>query len=510
MIIARLVFRAARPFCVALSCLLLAASLGARTFSVAVYNLENFFDVDGVAAYEEFEPDNYTPAHLRTKVVNATEVVSRMTQDGKGPDIILFQEVELDQTPSAGKPDYAALLAKHSQETLATLLSGKVPADAADWPAEAWLQKAFQEKGLTGYTVVAGEDPAGVPYEDGHKRAIKNVVFTRFPVKAVRNHPIHNARNIIELQLDVDGHTLYVFSNHWKSGAGSAETEVTRVQNAQVLRSRLDEILRDDPHADIILGGDFNSQYNQKLRYSQMKETGLNDVLRSQGDVMALRSEKADLYNLWFDVPPSKRTSDVFRGEWGTLMQLIVSRGLFDYKGVQYVPGSMHAVILKGLNTTVDGLPLRWSNNGPAGSGFSDHFPICAQFQTVDDNDPARWVELKHPSDGSAPSAPLLVTKPKAEKNPDAKEPPAEAKLRDGTFNGKLFVIEGSAIGGPKLGVNYRGEDWEVYISDAEVRDRLRKRWASGKPVKFIGEVGQYKGRWQFVIREVTWVLKLD
>ena len=60
---------------------------------------------------------------------------------------------------------------------------------------------------------------------------------------------------------------------HVPPGAGDAETEKTRVANARTLRTRLNEILKADPNADVLLGGDFNSQYNQSRRYAKtMKE----------------------------------------------------------------------------------------------------------------------------------------------------------------------------------------------------------------------------------------------
>ena len=64
---------------------------------------------------------------------------------------------------------------------------------------------------------------------------------------------IPNARNILEVELEIDGARLYVFNNHWKSGASDPVTEKIRVASARVLRARLDQILKADPHVDIIL-----------------------------------------------------------------------------------------------------------------------------------------------------------------------------------------------------------------------------------------------------------------
>ncbi len=488
--------------------ILLSSSLLARSFTVAVYNVENLFDIDGKAIYEEYQAPKYGAAHLKTKVTNIAEVIAHMGEGAKGPDIILFQEVEVDQTPSP-----AAEVAKRyeaiSGKKLSQLLIEPVAKELADLPAEAWLLKAFEERGLKGYTAVVGGDSALEPHEDGHGRPIKCMVFTKLPVKAVRNHPIKNARNIVEVQIEVEGHPLYIFANHWKSGAGDAVTERIRVANARVLKARVDELLRTDPQTDIIIGGDFNSQYNQKQRYPEMKETGMNDVLGSQGDVLAIRGPLKALYNLWYEVPAAERGSDVFRGEWGTLMQLIISRGLYDFRGIQYVDHSYKVVRLPGINMEDDGTPKRWTFNGPAGTGYSDHFPLIATFTTVEDNKADRWLDLKNPSDGMTPAQGPKVNYSVGDLSKKAKrlaELPKGYNLRDGSHNGKLFHVSGKFSAGQRLQVAFAGEEWDLYFPDPKLRERVMELWRNDETVRFYGELGQYRGRWQFVVKDAAWL----
>ena len=491
-----------------LAFLALAPALLARPFTVAAYNVENLFDVDGIAVYDEYQPSAYTPAHLRTKLDHIAQVVARIGDNGRGPDIILFEEIEVDRTPESRVDDQAAFLRRYAGTTFEKMLTAPLTSEEAGLPAEAWLLKALADRGLTGYTAVTGSDSPTVNYEDGNRRAIKCVVFTRFPVKAVRQHPIPNARNILEVLLDVNGCPLTVFANHWKSGAGDPATEKIRAADARVLRARLDEILQADPHADVIIGGDFNSQYNQKQRYPAMQETGLNDVLRAQGNVRAIHGPQHDLYNLWFELPAAQRGSDVYHGEWGTLIQLIVSRGLYDYRGVQYVDHSFGVAKFAGLNMTAEGTPRRWTFDGPAGDGYSDHFPVYARFVTVTDNAPDRWLTLSHPADGAAPADGPRVAYAAVDLEKTAltaTQIPVGANLRDGSFNGKLFHVEGRALVGPHLAVTFQGGDYEVYAPDPGLREQLRAAWRDGATVRFYGELGQYRGRWQFVVRDASW-----
>jgi hypothetical protein len=503
---------------------LLAAVLAAhaRPFTVVAYNVENLFDLDGVAGYDDYQPARYTPAHALTKLRNITQVVARF-EGGRGPDVLMLCEIELDATRATRRrdtPDYHALLAPYAGVPLADMLGAKFDRRIGDLPAEALLLKAFNEAGLTGYRVVTGDQ---VPPRAGEKLPeIKNAVFTRLPIVRTRAHPSPNARAILEVQVTVDGAPLFLFVNHWKSGASDPETEPQRVANAATLRERLDEILRIDPHADIILGGDFNSQYNQKQRYPRMAKTGIDDVLRSQGDELAVRGPASDLYNLWYELPPPERGSDTFRGEWGTLMHLIVSRGLYDFRGVQYVDNSFAVAKFPGLNADARGLPVRWTFEGPAGAGFSDHFPVVAKFTTVPDNRADRWLELKNPSvDRGGPPPPVVRSEPVRNDPPrpaplpavdlerialDAKLLPAPAAIRDDAHKGKIFRVEGRVTGANRLTVEVRGQAYEVWSYDAPLRTSLRERFKEGATLRFFGELAVFRDRWQLVVRDASWV----
>ncbi len=487
-----------------LCCVAVAA---AKPFMVVVYNVENLDDADGKTLFEDYQPAKYSKAHVLTKVQNIARVMSQF-EDGRGPDVIMFEEIEVDLTPSKTPPDYDVLLRRFAGMKIEEMLGAKFDAEIADLPAEALLVKAFADHGLMGYHVIAAENIRTT--ESTHALAQKCVIFTRFPVKLVKSHPTLDARAILEVQVEVDGAPLWLFANHWKSGASDPETEKIRVDNASTLRSRLDEILKADPNADIIIGGDFNSQYNQKQRYPKMKVTGLNDILGSQGNELAVRGSTRDLYNLWYELPVAERGSDTYRGEWGTLIQLIVSRGLYDYRGVQYVESSFGVAKIPGLNADAKGLPIRWSFDGPGGSGFSDHFPVYAKFVTVPDNRTDRYLPLRNTSvepSTAAPNSRIDFSKVDVEKTAvRADKVPPGASIRTADYKGKIFRVDGKVARGKRLIVDFLGDTYDVWSFDAKLRDKLRAAHKAGEPFRFYGELGQYKGRWQFVIHDESWV----
>jgi hypothetical protein len=429
-----------------------------------------------------------------------------------GPDIIVFNEIELDRTPESSIKDYDAWLDSVKGRKLADLLAGPVvPGALAGLPAEAWLLKACYDADLKGYHVAMSDEKPGA-YEDGRELAVRNVIFSRFPITATRTHPTPNARAILEATLDVDGCPLTVFANHWKSGASDIETETVRVKNARTLRARLDKIFAADPNADVIVAGDLNSHYNQKRRYRAMKTTGINDVLGAQGNELALRGKGADLYNPWFELPSNHRGSDIYKEEWGTLMHLILSRGLYDQNGIQYEDNSFAVMKIPGLNADIFGRPIRWSRSKTPG-GFSDHFPILARFRTVDDGDRDRWMPLNQPSVTEAgPGTPIRVETSAVDLFDSAVQTaglPADTNLRDGTFDGRVFFVDAPATVDARGFVQVRvlGEDYDVFTHDKDLRPLVRERARNDASLRFYGELGTYRGRWQFLLHGKEWLV---
>jgi hypothetical protein len=160
-----------------------------------------------------------------------------------------------------------------------------------------------------------------------------------------------------------------------------------------LIRERLEEIYSINPGADILIAGNLNCFYDQKVRYGWPR-TAVNDVLKAQPDERLLRGRSADLYNLWYELPLTQRGSGLIEGRWTTFMQMIVSRGLYDYNGVQYMDNSFEVAAFAGLNVNKEGKPYRWSFEG-GGHGFSANFPLVARFRTVRNNRTDQFIDLK-------------------------------------------------------------------------------------------------------------------
>jgi hypothetical protein len=480
--------------------LFLVGSVSAQPWTLVTYNAENIFDADGIAAYDDYKTPGYTLRHVLTKVRNVAQVMAKYN-DGKGPDVIVFNEIEADQSQSELNSLTAAqFLQQWNGKTLAWMFGDGYSPAVADIPSELLILKAMAEAGMTGYEVVTGYAPLD-PATKSPTHAIKNVVFSRLPVKheRTRSHEIEDARPILEVWLDVSGHDLVVFANHWKSGAGNPQMEVARLQNASVLKARLDELRAANPAVDFVLAGDFNSDYNQSQRYGgTMPQTGISTILKSSGNEAKIAAGTVvptdQVYNLWFELPVDQRGSDHFRGYWGTLMQMMISPGMYNQGGVSYVDNSFSVGRFIGFNAySNSGTPIRWSSFGD-GYGYADHFPISMSF-TVTGN--GNNIELSNPSqetdDRWAP-IPVMYTVPSAGQYIDAST--VSGSLRTADYFDKMFLVTGTLVEANQIMVN--GERYELYSPSFRIQDAMSGK--VGTDVTLFGRLGQFRGRWQIVV----------
>jgi endonuclease/exonuclease/phosphatase family metal-dependent hydrolase len=504
----------------ALRAALLTAALtlpvSAREFTVVTYNVENLFDADGQAVFDDYQETGkenaYSPAKLLVKLQNIGRVLQTFNQ-GAGPEVIAFNEFEIDFTPESKATDHAAVLEKYKDVTVEEMLTTKLDDEIRGLPVEVLLLKYLEDEGMGGYQVAVGEDEADLSLLETTDRSVrrkahKNAVFSKFPITDVKSHATPDARDILETTLDIDGQPLILFVNHWKSRASDLNAEQTRRLNARTLRDRLDAIMAENPSADILVAGDFNSQYNQTKANPHLGKTAVNDVLGSQGDeATTAASTGFSLYNLWHELPPEKRYSDSYDGKWGTLMQKMVTPGLYDHRGVQYVDNSFMVVMVDDVNTVgVLNLPRRWTNFG-AGAGTSDHFPIAAKFRTVDEDDTAKRLELSAPGrEEDAPTELMEVGFDSLETDDVPAFEPLQGK-DPATQIGELFRVRGKITSLRPLAIEVGGEKYLLHSHNKDLRQQLRSYPKEGR-LEFIGELGTHRGQLQFVVGDEDWILK--
>lgn len=318
---------------------------GGETMKIASYNVENLFDLnyDGTE-YLEYIPGTswqWNEENYRKKLHNIAKVITDIA-----PDIIALQEIE----------------------SLTALKD---------------LKAEIKRQGLY------------FPYHAiTHKNTtVRTAVLSRFPITYAKEIAVsanRKYRAILEVKFDIAGEALYLFNNHWKSKSGP---ESRRIISAKALRKRLDEIGHAQP---AILVGDFNSHYEEHVLFEKKRQhndtgglTGINHVLKTLCDTAPTThgqlSEPMNdcYYNLWYELPSEDRWSHIFRGQKEALDHMIISSGLSDARGVEYVKGSFDHFTPPYLFRKKSLFRWQKSKKHPKhhmGQGYSDHLPLYATF----------------------------------------------------------------------------------------------------------------------------------
>lgn len=474
-------------------------------YTLVTYNVENLFDADGIAVFNDYKPvdregnPQYTPRDVLTKIQHTIQVLKQYN-DGKGPDVIAMVELESDFTSGSQRyADEADFLGQFAHTTLEEMLTTEFDEQVKDLPSEWLLLKGMIDKGMWNYDLQVGYSKRN---ENGVPETVQKVVtYSRLTILKDRTkiHYTEQARPILETWMEAESNKLVVFNNHWKSGAGNPEMEQIRIKNARVLKDRLAEILSEDPHADIILAGDFNSDYNQKTRYA-FEKTAVNDVLGSTGDESeGAHGPSENFYNLWYEWPIDHRGSDTYRGYWGTLMQIMISSGLRDGQGFQYVDNSF-SVGDFGFNTySTSGTPRRWSSVF-SGSGYSDHLPLSMKFKIPEEitiytdlsvNDDSLWKPI--PVHYSIPKNYLTMaefTSGNPTHTPD--------------FYDEYFFLTATVSEDYDFVIN--GTVYDVYTPSFRLDELLSDISGTDQKIYFYGRFSQYRGNWQFVVEDPEWI----
>ncbi len=349
-------------------------------FTVVSYNVENLFDQEDearnsgygdyrLAVNDKGENSNYgEPAMLDGQTMSFTRVKIEGIRkaligiDPAGPAIVGVVEIE----------------------------------------SKAVLDQLFDRVKDLGYVAAQYSQPADGPMPT----AVGVGLLTKFPIVEWSliqpvNPPLPQAevealRAILKVKLDVNGQSLLVYVNHWKSKSGP---EVQRIACAEALERDLEQVLAADPRTDYVVVGDLNSDYNEVLNVvattaDPVPKSGINTVLRSQGDELkVLKAVDPTLkYDLLYELDRGARRT-AYEGSfgWGTLDHIIVGSGLYDQKGLTYVDDSFQVAttLMPRLSFLFnpDGSSHRWQESHEGKftrhtvGGYSDHLPLFARLR---------------------------------------------------------------------------------------------------------------------------------
>lgn len=328
-------------------------------FKVATYNVENLFDaVYQGSEYKEYIPGkhNWNKRMVDIKLNHTAEVICDLDAD-----ILGLQEIE-----------NSSILEQ--------------------------LKKRLSRVGCGyKYSAISSKKDA----------TIQVALLSRFPIKKQRELQVNyspRVRNILEVEIDVSGESLWIFVNHWKSRAYQG-VESKRLKYAKVLKSRLAALSISKPYIAL---GDFNTDYDAHL-YLEKKindtkgKTGLHHILKIADENMLvaksqmIQTNKGLHYTLWKELVLEQRWNTKFYGKKGTADHILVPSTMFDQKGLEYVNNSFK-VFRRDYLFTKRGYINRWEykKGKHRAKGYSDHLPIYAYFDTKPYISTSDKIDVKH------------------------------------------------------------------------------------------------------------------
>ena len=225
--------------------------------AVATYNLENLSAVDSQAKFDAL----------------AEGIVKNLS----GPDIVALEEIQ-DNNGTQGVGDGVVA----ADETLNRLVDAIV---AAGGPRYEWRQinpADLSDGGVPGGNIRVGflVNPERVSFVDrpgGDATTAVEVTANsgeaQLSISPGRVSPQHDAwfdsRKPLAGEFVFRGRTVFVIANHFASKGGdepihgrfqppTRSSEQQRIQQAQVLRGFVDELLAADPDANVVVAGDLN------------------------------------------------------------------------------------------------------------------------------------------------------------------------------------------------------------------------------------------------------------
>lgn len=168
-----------------------------------------------------------------------------------------------------------------------------------------------------------------------------------------------------------DNDTIHLFINHWPSKFGGAQaSEPLRMYVGELVKHLSDSIQRINPHAHIIITGDFNDEPGDK---------SLMEGLGAMPDTNSAQPTR--LVNLMYPLFKKGLGTEKYQSHWGLLDQFIVSQSLLNGTGSLSVDGGKAYIFDAPFLVTNDEkflgtMPYRTYAGPKYIGGYSDHFPV--------------------------------------------------------------------------------------------------------------------------------------
>ncbi len=303
------------------------------SYTIAFYNLENFFDTvnDNGTLDDDFTPDGFKRWDDRKFGIKAKKIAKTMAQIG----------TDDSDTP----PVLVGIAEVENNDVIATLLkTGKLKSMNYDFVHF----DSPDERGI---------DTALIYHKD-HFRVIEAQTI---PLLITNENGLRDfTRDILYVQGQLHEEVVHVFVNHWPSRRDGADlTSYKRVAAANTILRKLDELSATTDITNLIVMGDFNDDPNSDSIKTLMDS---NRFINPMQQLLSPASGSAN-----------------YKGQWSLFDQILISHSFLNYeKGTHsFKKAEIYAPkFLKEWKGKYKGNPFRTFAGKKYLGGYSDHFPV--------------------------------------------------------------------------------------------------------------------------------------
>lgn len=266
---------------------------------------------------------DWSESNLKSKMKNTAAAILQVN-DGKGPDVLILQEIENKRVLT---------------ELVRTYLSGA---------------------NYTSILLIEGNDIRG----------IDTAIVTRLPVVGepilhevpfvqISGEELKDTRGILEAELELPNQEkLFVYANHFPAPFHKREYRIQAYNYlSSLMRNKGETALQ-------IAGGDFNTPGTESKKYNVLIDhVQPNWIIAHQ---VAYKGQEGSSYY------PKDKT-------WSFLDMLLLSKPFSDGKGWEWVPGSFVVANKASGQLTPEGFPQGFDTR--TGAGMSDHLPLYLEIE---------------------------------------------------------------------------------------------------------------------------------
>lgn len=346
---------------------------------IGTYNVENFWDdnfLNTPNSYNDFS-EKYSNWYSDGMAAKKAKRIATAIALAGSPDVLVFEEIESANNKSRSLEILRPLIENQGYKYFALGLQSEENPTSVTTAVISKFPIVKNENLNFNYT-----PSANVPAD-------------------LLNDYIFAARDPQVVTVKIGNIPVLIYVSHWKSQRSSGtkweaeEGDAQRLAVARLIRSDMNARKLAQPNLDIIVMGDFNTDYSNASVVNGLETTSNETELMSANG-------SSKLYNLWNELAPNKRCSYSFNDLLGCIDNILVNDALYDNSGLQLINNSFvvhghEGGLPKKHFINANGLPFRsqiikqfTSDKDESGNdiqktihidkGYSDHLPLVASY----------------------------------------------------------------------------------------------------------------------------------